>query len=65
MGIALLPLRPLLHEGKSLQRWHHLVCGDSEAVHRAGVSIRGKTIPEHLARTPHDLPEHVIHWIRL
>ncbi|HEX8263578.1 MAG TPA: YcgN family cysteine cluster protein [Allosphingosinicella sp.] len=33
-------------EGKPLPEWHYLVCGDREAVHRAGMSIRGWTVSE-------------------
>jgi len=33
-------------DGKPLPEWHHLVCGDPEAVHRAGMSVRGWTISE-------------------
>jgi hypothetical protein len=33
-------------EGKPLPEWHHLVCGDPEAVHRAGMSVRGWTVSE-------------------
>lgn len=33
-------------EGKPLPDWHHLVCGDPEAIHRAGASVRGWTISE-------------------
>ena len=29
-----------------LPDWHYLVCGDREAVHRAGQSVRGWTISE-------------------
>lgn len=36
----------LRHEGRALPRWHHLICGDREAVHRAGVSARGRTRSE-------------------
>lgn len=36
----------LLHEGKPLKRWHPLVSGDPESVHRAGISVQGWTIPE-------------------
>jgi uncharacterized protein len=32
----------LVSEGRDLYPWHHLVCGDPEAVHAAGVSVRGK-----------------------
>lgn len=33
-------------EGKPLPKWHYLICGDPEAVHRAGMSVRGWTISE-------------------
>lgn len=33
-------------EGLPLPDWHYLVCGDREAVHKAGVSVRGWTISE-------------------
>ena len=32
--------------GESLPEWHYLVCGDPEAVHRAGQSVRGWTVSE-------------------
>ena len=37
----------LLAEGEPLPRWHYRVCGDREAVHRAGASMRGQTVPEY------------------
>ena len=36
----------LVHEGKPLYDWHPLVSGDPDAVHHAGVSVRGWTVPE-------------------
>jgi uncharacterized cysteine cluster protein YcgN (CxxCxxCC family) len=43
--------------GKPLPDWHYLVCGDPEAVHRAGQSVRGWTLPEGEAG---DLEFHVV-----
>ena len=44
-------------EGKSLAEWHYLICGDPEAVHRAGASVRGWTIGEDQAG---DLEHHMV-----
>jgi len=44
-------------EGLPLPDWHYLVCGDREAVHRAGMSVRGWTISETLAG---DLEHHIV-----
>jgi uncharacterized cysteine cluster protein YcgN (CxxCxxCC family) len=46
-------------EGKDLAPWHHLVCGDREAVHRAGVSVRGRAIDERRAGM---LEHHIVEW---
>ncbi len=32
--------------GKPLPDWHYLVCGDRDAVHRAGISVKGRAISE-------------------
>ena len=49
----------LVSEGKDLEWWHPLVSGDPESVHRAGISVRGRAVPEVLAG---DLEDHVVQW---
>jgi hypothetical protein len=44
----------LIHEGKKLKKWHHLISGSYETVHDSGVSVRNSTISEF------DIPEE--HW---
>lgn len=36
----------LMWNGHSLPDWHPLKTGDPESVHKAGVSMRGRTVPE-------------------
>ncbi|MEM7660803.1 MAG: YcgN family cysteine cluster protein [Pseudomonadota bacterium] len=36
----------VLHEGRQLPDWHHLICGDRSRVHTTGNSIRGRTVSE-------------------
>jgi uncharacterized protein len=47
----------LIDEGKPLPGWHHLITGDSESVHKAGMSVRGWTISE---RDAGDLEFHMV-----
>lgn len=44
-------------EGQPLPRWHYLISGDTEAVHEAGMSVRGWTVSEVEAG---DLEHHLV-----
>lgn len=49
----------LLAEGKDLPSWHYLVCGDRNAVHKAGISVRGKVVSGKDVDED-DLPDYVV-----
>lgn len=51
----------LVYEGKDLPEWHHLICGDKEMVHKAGISARGKVISETEVDDA-DLTSHIVDW---
>ncbi|MGI9402762.1 MAG: YcgN family cysteine cluster protein [Rhizobiaceae bacterium] len=51
----------LVHEGKDLFEWHHLVSGDPETVHAAGISVRGRTISETDIQVE-DYENHLVAW---
>jgi len=52
----------ILAEGGDLPDWHPLVSGDPDSVHRAGISVRGRALPETHVH-PDGLDEHVIRWV--
>jgi uncharacterized protein len=51
----------LLAAGRDLYWWHPLVSGDAETVHAAGISVRGKCVPESEAGDPED---RIVTWPR-
>jgi uncharacterized cysteine cluster protein YcgN (CxxCxxCC family) len=55
----------LVAAGHRLPDWHHLVCGDREAVHRLGWSVRGQTISETVVEASGaTLEDHIVVWRR-
>ena len=52
-----------LAAGKPLEWWHPLVSGDPETVHRAGISVRGRTLAEADVAVD-ELDTRVIRWIK-
>ena len=49
----------LVHEGRPLFDWHHLISGDPASVHGAGVSMRGRTVAE-FEVSEDDWEDHII-----
>ncbi len=53
----------LIHEGKDLYWWHHLVSGRLDTVHEAGVSVRGRGISEREIPDA-SLPNYIDSWAK-
>jgi uncharacterized cysteine cluster protein YcgN (CxxCxxCC family) len=51
----------LVHEGKDLHDWHHLICGDREEVHRRGYSAKNRVVSE-VGVADEDAIDYVIDW---
>lgn len=54
----------LIAEGKDLPSWHPLVSGETESVHRAGMSVRGKVISEEEVDFD-DICDYIVDWPKL
>lgn len=52
----------LIYEGKDLEAWHPLVSGDPNSVHRAGISVRYRTMAESDVDME-DLEDYVVDWL--
>ncbi len=53
----------LLEEGKDLPEWHPLVSGKKASLAAAGMSLKGKILPEDFVEDE-DLEDHIIAWVR-
>ncbi len=51
----------LVNEGKPLYDWHPLVSGSHESIHDAGISIKGRTVPEKNL-TPENYEDYLVDW---
>jgi uncharacterized protein len=49
----------LVAEGRDLHWWHPLVSGDPATVHEAGISVRGRVVPEN---GPFDPEDRIVTW---
>lgn len=52
----------LVANGEDLPSWHPLRSGDPESVHRAGISVRYRTISEDDLADPDDLYRYIVDW---
>ena len=49
----------LLNEGKGLPWWHHLVSGDQNSVHAAGISVKDRCVSE---TDVVDIEDYIVTW---
>ena len=49
----------LLNEGKGLPWWHHLVSGDQNSVHAAGISVKDRCVSE---TDVVDFEDYIVTW---
>ena len=52
----------LIHEGKPLPDWHHLISGDRSLIHDIGESVQGKTVSEDTVFSEEEQMDWIIDW---
>ena len=53
----------LVRDGNDLFDWHPLISGDPQTVHQAGISVRGRVVPEE-GKSAEEYEEHLVDWPR-
>lgn len=49
-----------LHEGRDLPKWHHLISGDRNAVHKRKKSVKNRVVSETEVM---EVAEHIVYWV--
>jgi uncharacterized cysteine cluster protein YcgN (CxxCxxCC family) len=50
----------LLHEGKDLPKWHYLISGDRNAIHKRNKSVKNRVVSETEVM---EVAEHIVYWV--
>jgi uncharacterized cysteine cluster protein YcgN (CxxCxxCC family) len=50
----------LLHEGKDLPNWHHLISGDRNTIHKQKMSVQNHVVSETEVT---EIAEHIVYWV--
>ena len=49
-----------LHEGRNLPKWHYLISGDRNEVHRKKKSVKNRVVSETEVM---EVAEHIVYWV--
>ena len=53
----------LVRDGKDLFEWHPLISGNPETVHKAGISVKGRVVPDEGIQAD-EYEHHLVDWPR-